>query len=450
MKYQNLKTVDAEYDAGVIQKPNPFFEALPGMMSKEDLFDRIKGRPVLPADIDGLSGVERRQLIPALSSLFIPMDYMYRLYDTIYRAIEITYMTMTVMETTRQLNALFSSNTGEIPQQDYTTHSDCGAILGVPGVGKTSTIKRCMGAMPQVIAHSLYRGKSFYCKQITYLFVECPSDCSVKTLGFNIANAIDMAIGSNYFAQMTKTKSLSVSAMALYIKQFCLNHHVGCIIIDEIQNVVLTAQAQKQTNRLIKFLVELMNDTCTSIFLVGTLDAEELFLKEEHLKRRTRGARLLPMTSGATYRHFLDTIWSYQFTRKRVPLTDKMANLIFDYSGGIPAYITKIFQESQIQAIISGHEEIDVNTVLKVIEMLSIHIPKTYTLGTSISNYSVVEEPNTQLGNVPGEPQTSSRGRKAAKRDERDLLSLALDVKMPGDLLEKLRQLSLLDEVQTC
>lgn len=64
----------------------------------------------------------------------------------------------------------------------------------MPVVGKTSTIRRALSLLSQVIEHEKYQGKPFFCKQILYLIVECPSNCSVKTLGLNIAVAIDKAI----------------------------------------------------------------------------------------------------------------------------------------------------------------------------------------------------------------------------------------------------------------
>ena len=450
MNYPNMQTVDAEYTSCSGQANNPFLEALPDILGKDELFECVKSFPSIQ-DIDVLSAAQRRRLISSISSFFLPMDYMYRLYDSIYRAIETTYMTMNVLESTRQLNALYSSSVGAIPRCSYTTQAECGAILGVPGVGKTSTIRRCVRSLPQVISHNAYHGHPFYCKQITYLFVECPSDCSVKTLGFNIANAIDAAIGSNYLEQIMKSKALSASAIVLYVKQFCINHHVGVMIIDEIQNAVRTAQATKQTNRLIKFLVELMNDTCTSVFLVGTLEAEELFLKEEHLKRRTRGARLLPMTPGAEYRRFLDKLWPYQFTKKRAQLTDKFANLLYDFSGGIPAYIIKIFQEAQAQAILSGHEELDKGILTETVKILALQLPKLYTNGVSISSYAVNEQSASRLDtthmDIEQAASVEPRGRKAQRREEQDLLVIAQKAENCDAMLIILRQLSMVEEV---
>lgn len=142
-----------------------------------------------------------------------------------------------------------------------------------------------------MVEHEKYPGDPFFCKQILYLVVGCPSDCSVKTLGLNIAVAIDKAIGNSYAKQLT-------------------------------------------------------NDICTSVFFVGTPIAEGLFTSQEHLKRRTRGMRLLPFKPDGTYRAFLQAIWPYQLTPATAPLSEQLANKRYDHSSGIPAYIVKIFQET--------------------------------------------------------------------------------------------------------
>ena len=65
-------------------------------------------------------------------------------------------------------------------------------------------------------------------------------------------------------------------------------------------------------------MVELTNDTCTAVYFVGTPEAEDLFVSQEHLRRRTRGMRLLPLKPIGAYRAFLNAIWPYQFTKRRL------------------------------------------------------------------------------------------------------------------------------------
>lgn len=321
-KYPNEQTVGAVYDDAPVG--NPFLAAMPDMFPPEKVFEKIGSKLPIPHNLSDMTAEERRRQIPVLSTVFIPMNYMYNLYDILYRAIQTTYTTRTMIEEIRQINTLFNDE----EKLSFSTGADSGSILGVPGIGKTSTIKRCLSTMPQVIEHTEYMGKAFFCKQVLYLHVECPSDCSVKTLAFNILAALDRAIGSHYLDNLTVLRFASASAAATQVKILCMTHHVGLILVDEIQNAVVTARKNRQVKPLIKFLVELTNDTSTGIYFVGTPLAEELFTSQEHLKRRTRGVRLLPLKPDGTYLDFLNGIWGYQYTAKPAPLIDKLESVL--------------------------------------------------------------------------------------------------------------------------
>jgi hypothetical protein len=390
MKYRDnqTNTVAAEYDN---EKGNPFLEALPELMGKAEFMERMRSEIHFPHDLGKCNPQERRTYLTELSTWFQPMDYMYSLYDMLYRAMATTYQTKTVVESVRQLNEVYMDfRTGRQRTLNYSTQAYSGAVLGVPGIGKTSTIQRCLSTMPQVIIHTKYKEQQFYTKQINYLIVECPSDCSVKTLAFNILSAIDKAIGSEYFTQAGSLKSISSSALTTRLKIICMNHHIGLIVIDEIQNAIQTATRNKQTRPLIKFLVELTNETSTGICFCGTLEAEELFLKQEHLKRRTRGLRLLPLKYDMTYRKFITTLFECQATLQKAELTEKLMKQIYDLSAGIPAYIVKIVQEAQTQAILSGKEKITYDAIKQAVSVLGIEVPKVYSRGgTSISDFTV-------------------------------------------------------------
>ncbi len=440
-KYSTSQRVAAVYDPA--QEGNPFLAAMPKMLAHSAFMAAVRSLPPLPAGLGAMMPEERRQHLPMLSSLFIPMDYTYVLYDQLFRALSSTYSTRTMLEEIQRTNALFRGS------PIYATQPATGSILGVPGVGKSSTIRRSLSLLPQVIEHEKYQGKPFFCKQILYLIVECPSDCSVKTLGLNIAVAIDKAIGSSYAKQLTTLRSAAASAIATQVKVLCLTHHVGLILIDEIQNAVTTAQKNKQIKPLIKFLVELTNDTCTSAFFVGTPIAEELFSSQEHLKRRTRGMRLLPFKPDGAYRAFLQAIWPYQLTPTTAPLSEQLANKLYNHSGGIPAYIIKIFQESQAQALLQGESCISAKTMQRAIERLAIKAPRTFSGGTHISDFEGcpdAEQPTSlDIEDTPAPVSrlyAKPRGRKAAPREETDLL-----LAYQGDNLENyLRTHGLLEE----
>lgn len=450
MKYpQGQTVVGAIYDNAPAD--NPFIAAMPDVLSHQDFKAAIRSAPPLPHTLSHMTPEERRQALPMLSSVFVPMDYMYAIYDQLYRAIATTYTTRTVIEGIRQTNALFSRKDG----QSYATQAATGSILGVPGIGKTSTIRRCLATMPQVIEHTEYQGQTFYCKQVLYLRIECPSDCSIKTLALNLIAALDQAIGTDYLNRLTAMRSVAASAVATQVKILCMTHHVGLILVDEIQNVVLTARKNRQIKPLMKFLVELTNDTCTGIYFVGTPMAEELFISQEHLKRRTRGIRLLPLKPDGIYRDFLAQLWPYQLTPRAASLTDKLANKLYDWSGGIPAYIVKIFQESQAQALLQRVTCIDEKIMQRAIDILAIKVPQTFSGGTYISDFGVAEidlENTTQAEETVTSEEVprcyaNKRGRKAAQRDDGDLLVAYLAGR---DMVQHLRKYKLLEVLEDC
>lgn len=420
MKYENKSVVPAIYTPTSTTEGNPLLEAMPPLLDKAALFQKMSAPLEMP-DTDGMSPEERRNTLALLHSFFQPMDYMYTIYDRLYRAMETTYTNQTMLETVRHICAV--QDGVKLP---FATQSDSGAILGVPGIGKTSTIRRCLNVIPQVIAHEHYRDQPFFAKQILWLFVECPSDCSIKTLIYNIIDAVDRAIGSNYFDRITQVRSMSVSTLTTQIKIICLNHHIGVIALDEIQNVVTTATRDKQMKPLIRFLVELTNASSTAIWLIGTPVAENVFLSEEHLKRRTRGIRLLPMKPGGVYQKFLEELWQYQFTQEQAELTEKLANLLYDRSGGIPAYLIQLFQESQSQALLNGQPCISHKLINDTAELFSIQVPKRYLQGTSISDFSVTgSQPMMyDTDETQSREYAVRRGRKPTMRDGNDLIML--------------------------
>ena len=446
-KYSVGQVAGAIYDNGPIG--NPFLAAMPEELSKDEFFEYVRSYPQLPANLADMTSEERRQELPRLSTLFIPLDYMYVIYDLLYRAIRGTYMRRTSLMEIQNINALY----GNREVGAYATQADTGSILGIPGIGKTSTVRRCLSILPQVIEHTEYQGHTCYCKQVLYLFVECPSDCSVKTLALNIMTALDGAIGSKYIESLSCLRTSSASALATQTKILCMTHHVGIILVDEIQNAVVTARKNRQVKPLIKFLVELTNDTSTGIYFVGTPLAEELFAEEEHLKRRTRGIRLLPFKPDGVYRQFLEQLWPYQLTPQQAALTNKLTNKLYDWSGGIPAYIIKIFQESQVQALLHGEPAVNEKTMQRAIDLLAIKVPKTYAGGTFLSDFEVELALNDQGTVLQGEvaekevPRlyANKRGRKAAQRDQEDLLAA---FKEGRDILKHLTNMGLAERVE--
>lgn len=457
MKYNlGMQTVEAVYDNSGTQ--NPLIEALPGCLDVAQFERQIQCCPPPPQACQSMSMAERRRGLTLLPTVFIPLDYMYYIYDSLYRMLQSSYHTLTSRERVTRINALFSDSSGA----GYGAQAQSGALLGTPGIGKTSTLKRCLMLMPQVVSHEKYLGKAFYTKQVLWLHVECPSDASQKTMAYNIVRALDMAVGSNHLDYLLRAHAGSASAVATYIKTLCVTYNVGLLVVDEIQNVVATAQRTNRIKPLIRFLTELTNDTCTAVYFTGTTLAETVFQSEEYLRRRTRGPRLLPFKPDGAYRAFLGALWPYQYTPEQSILTDKLANQIYDFSGGIPAYISKLLEESQAQALMRGVDKIDGKMVAAAADYLAIQPPRELGTGTFLSDFrppaeGAVEQPEGNPG-PQGTEDTSRdtgpvkrlyavpRGRRADQRDERDLLVAFKS----GTLRELLLSQDMVEEVILC
>lgn len=450
MKYPlRKKTVQAIYD--VSSDNNPLLEAIPSVIPKDDFDNEILSIPPLPNDTATISPQERLRGIRSLSALFLPMNYMYIIYETLYNLISNTYMTRTSIEAAAKINAIFERN---FETQQYVVQAGSGSLLGVSGIGKTSAIMRCLSLFPQTIEHSTYNGVPFYCKQIIYLHVQCPSDCSIRTLALNIVNALDSALKCDIYKEKAKNICKSNSTANAYIKTICMSHNVGVIIIDEIQNVIITAKRNRQYRPLIKFLVELMNDTATAVYLVGTPEADLMFKQEVHLMRRTMGYRLGAMSYSKIFHDFMQEIWKYQFTPRRAELNEKMIKYFYDYTGGVPAYIIRLFQEAQISALQNGLFSIDAKTIRNTAKRLSFEIPSPCGICTPISEFNgvgmnaadfpVESECEYMETDAPALPVLPSRGRRPTPRDKVDLLVWRQD----GVLEEKMEFFKMLEVME--
>lgn len=441
MKYEDAPIVSAIYSSIPNGTDNPLLEAMPPLMGKQEVFDRMRTNLACP-DSSSMTMEERLANLAYLPSFFQPMDYMYSIYSRLHRAIQTTYTNQTVVASIQRLCAI--RNKQNVP---FATQADCGSILGVPGIGKTSTTRRCLSLMPQVITHTEYKGEKCYFKQIPWLFVECPSDCSIKSLIYNIFGAIDTAADTSILESVLKQSNNNISSLTEQVKANCLNHHVGLIVIDEIQNVVTTSSEKGQIKPLIRFLVELTNAAGTAIWMVGTPMAEDVFCAKDHLKRRTRGFRLLPMQADGVYRRLLEELWQYQYTKEKAELTDSLANLLFDRSGGIPAYLIQLFQESQAMAIAEDSKCITGKLINATAKRLAIEVPLYYKVGTPISDFSVTEscESVHKAKDMPHREFAVPRGRKPAQRDSRDLLS---HMKSGLPLIDILRELEMVEIVK--
>jgi len=82
MKYEDKQTVTAVYTPTPEAEGNPLLEAMPNLLDKAKLFQKMTVPLEMP-DIRDMNPKERKNALTLLHSFFQPMDYMYYIYAAV-------------------------------------------------------------------------------------------------------------------------------------------------------------------------------------------------------------------------------------------------------------------------------------------------------------------------------------------------------------------------------
>ena len=193
-------------------------------------------------------------------------------------------------------------------------------IIGLSGVGKTSAVTRILNLYPQVIVHSRYRGKPLVLKQIVWLKLDCPRDGLVKGLCLDFFESARRAAGTSYFELYGK-RSITIDMMMKRMEQIARLHCIGALVIDEIQHLSLAKGGGSE--KMLNFLVTLVNKIGIPVILIGTTRAMEILQSEFRQARRSSGHHgdLLwdRMKNDVSWDIFVSTMWKKSMDAAHCP-----------------------------------------------------------------------------------------------------------------------------------
>lgn len=225
-------------------------------------------------------------------------------------------------------------------------------IIGLSGVGKTSAITRILSLYPQVIVHSRYKETPLVLKQIVWLKIDCPHDGLVKGLCMEFFEAVDRAAGTNYFELYVRRGS-TINILMKRMEQIARLHCVGALVIDEIQHLTLAKSGGSE--KMLNFLVTLVNKIGIPVVLIGTTRAMSVLQSEFRQARRSSGHQgdLLwdRMKNDTSWDIFVSTMWKNQWTKHIVPISDEFKASLYNESQGIVDIAVKLYAMAQIRAI---------------------------------------------------------------------------------------------------
>ena len=354
---------------------NPLIEALPQAMNEEELINALTLAPEFSEDQRDWSTSERLMMLESLQNFMVPMHNHIELCSALDAMLRSGYVGRAPrtpghsqiyqsIYDKQQAGVSFSQTANSRTPQLSTS------LIGLSGMGKTTTVTRWCAHLPKVIYHP-----EINVYQIPYLHVEMPSDgSSIKGLAHGILQKIDELIpGANYYNQYALKGRTGADTLMRSVARIMNLHLVGLLICDEVQNL---ANAKKGGQTVMTELVSACNDLKVPILFIGTNKAAKVLSMDFRQSRRASGhgisiwEKLQPGTIGepSEWDAFLEVLWQYQWLKKPVPLNPLFCKYMYECSQGVLDLAIKLFASAQARAMLDGSEELTPDLILNVFE----------------------------------------------------------------------------------
>lgn len=367
------EAVEAEYKKQIIEEysGNPFIEALPDILSSEEVVDELVIYPKYNNEERMLENHYRIHLTQRLFQCFQPLMVHLDLESRISRVIRQGYLARNPFR--QEYSAAFHNENNKVNALGFELSSNSVfrttaagfSIVGVSGMGKTTAINRILSMYPQIIVHSQYKGTNFSMYQLVWLKLDCPFDGSLKGLCIQFFNKVDSLLGTDYYRKFGIGRK-TVDSMLSIMSQIVRNTGLGLLVIDEIQHL---SQAKNSREKMLNFFVTLVNMIGVPLVNIGTMKAISVFQSEFRQARRGSGQGDMiweRLKKDRSWELLINALWDYQWTKKEVPLTEEFIDVLYEESMGITDIAVKLYAMSQVRAIMSGKEEVTTNLIRQV------------------------------------------------------------------------------------
>lgn len=362
--------IEAEYKNQIIDEfeGNPFIESLPNLMSKEEIIQKIQFNPLIKKSEIQLDKELKLSILPRVYKVFQTLPIHIDIWNMIHRLIRQGYIPRNPFNPVykRYINSMGDSiinNTYNLDSdENFRNTAQCGILVGISGMGKTTTIQRVLSNIPQVIVHNEYKNINFNQIQVTWLKLEAPHNGSIKALTLQFFSKLDDLLGTSNMKRYVSSK-YSTDILLPLMGQCANSVGLGLLVIDELQHL------NKNPKQIMNYLVALMNSFGVPILLVGTPACYHVLQNEMRIARRVTGAGTIifnNMENDKEFEIFIRGIWKYQWTNEKTKLTKELIDKFYDKTQGISDLVVKLFVHTQLRLIEKGHFKITTDIIDKV------------------------------------------------------------------------------------
>ncbi len=349
---------------------NPLIEGLFDVLEPALFYESISSRkPPSREYILTFPRHVRKQYLDKIPPDFVvPNRRLYNVYELIHTSINSCYSSRNPakISTKDDLHRNYRDFATQFKENYTSTYSKSSLLIGVPGVGKTTTINVAYSLFTKALQQE-FNDESFI--QIPIVKIECPKDGSIKDLCENFFIEVDEILGrKKYQIEYCKNRD-TASDRVVAMSKLVVAHRIGVLIVDEIQH--LSQAKSGGSEMMLNFFLNLDNTLHIPIIIVGTPEALDLFSEKQRLRRRfSAGAamRFDRLPNDNEWSLIISQLFKYQYTDHLANSSINWNDVFYHHAVGIIDSAIKIFIASQKRAFEIEAECITPEIVSKVVE----------------------------------------------------------------------------------
>lgn len=361
--------IEAEYKSQVIEEfDNPFIKVIPDIIPKEQIVKELSYKPKIKSQELMLPKEYRLTMLSRIYTVFQPLPIHIDIWNMINSLIRNGYVARNPFNALYKLhsnqlgNKILSKNYNLDCNDNFRTTAQCGLLIGVSGMGKTTSVQRVLSKIPQVVFHSEYEGMNFNQIQVTWIKIEAPANGSIKSLTLQFFAKLDSLLGTNNMERYV-SKHLSVDAMIPIMGQLANNVGLGLLVVDELQHL------DKNSKQVMNYFVALMNSFGVPLLLIGTPASYSMLQQEMRIARRVTGNGAIifnKLKNDREFVIFIKSIWKYQWLENPIKLTQELIQAFYEKTQGVCDLVVKLFYNVQKKVIERDLNSISIELINKI------------------------------------------------------------------------------------